>query len=280
MRYLILRKADTETEAGAMPSTALIEAMGRYNQQMVDAGVMLSGEGLHPSRGAVRLHLSPGQATITDGPFTETKELIAGLSVIEVASKQEAIDWVLRWPVEDGHGNVDIEIREAGCHAHCLQVVAPAQATQAGGKRFFVLLRSSPDLENEAPVAQENLDRTDAHTIAETRAGVLLGASGLRTSARGARVKFNDGRPTVTDGPFTEIKELIAGYWLIRADSMQDAIAWARRNPYPTGPEVDVEIRQCYEMDELGIEFTDELRLAEQRMRAQQLEAGMRAQLA
>lgn len=279
MHFLILRKADSETEASAMPDTALIEAMGRYNQQLVDAGVMLAGEGLHPTSGAVRMTLSQGKATIVDGPFTETKELVAGFSVFELPSKQAAIDWIKRWPVEDGNGNVEIEIRETGCPGGCAEV-KPAPGGSEDGKRFVVLLRSSAALEAEAPVAQEKLDRLDAHNMAEARAGRLLGANGLRSTARGARVKFNGGKPTVIDGPFTEIKELIAGYWLIRAASMEEAIAWARRNPYPAGPEVEVEIRQCYEMDELGIEFTTELREAEQRMRAQQLEAGMRAQLA
>jgi hypothetical protein len=279
MRFLVLRKADSDTEAGAMPDAALIEAMGRYNQQLVDAGVMRAGEGLHPSRGAVRMTLSQGQATIVDGPFTETKELVAGLSVFEAASKEEAIDWLRRWPVEDGHGNVEIEIREGGCVGGCAEIRPDADAA-VGGKRFVVLLRWSAALEAEAPVAQEKLDQLDAHNAAEARAGRLLAADGLRSSARGARVKFKGGVPTVVDGPFTEIKEMIAGYWMIRADSMEQAIAWARRNPYPTGPAVEVEIRQCYEMDELGVEFTAELREAEQRMRAQQLEAGMRAQLA
>jgi hypothetical protein len=277
MRYLILRKADAATEAGAMPGTELIEAMGRYNQQLVDAGVMRAGEGLHPSRTAVRMTLSQGKATIVDGPFTETKELVAGLSVFEVASKEEAIEWIRRWPKEDG--DVDIEIREGGCVGGCAEV-RPDPDAATGGKRFVVLLRSSAALEAEAPVPQESLDRLDAHNAAEARAGRLLAADGLRSSARGARVKFKGGVPSVIDGPFTEIKEMIAGYWMIRAASMEEAIAWARRNPYPSAPEVEVEIRQVYEMDELGVEFTAELREAEQRMRAQQLEAGMRAQLA
>lgn len=279
MGYLIFRRADKQTEAAAMPGTALIDAMGRYNQQLVDAGVMRAGEGLKPTSSAVRMSIAPGKVTITDGPFAETKELIAGISVFDVKTKQEAIDWVLKWPVEDGDGNVDIEIRESGCPGGCATVNTNLEAGNTG-KRYAVLLRSSDDLESEVPVAQERLDRLDAHNAVEAQAGRLLAADGLRSSARGARVRFREGKPTVIDGPFTEIKEMIAGYWMIRVASMQDAIEWARRNPYPTGPVVEVEIREVYEMDDLGIEFTAELREAEARMRAQQLEAGMRAQLA
>jgi PhnB protein len=111
MRFLIIRKADAETEAGAMPSEELIAAMGAYNEEMVRAGVMRMGEGLKPSSQGVRVKFDGGRPTVTDGPFTETKELVAGLSIIDVASKEEAIEWVRRWPQIDGGGNVEIEIR-------------------------------------------------------------------------------------------------------------------------------------------------------------------------
>ncbi|HEY0018073.1 MAG TPA: YciI family protein [Longimicrobium sp.] len=111
MRFMIIRKADADTEAGMMPSQELITAMAAYNQEMVDAGVMLSGDGLKPSANGARVSFSGGRPTVIDGPFTEAKELIAGVSIIEVASKEEAIEWVKRWPRIDGGGNVQIEIR-------------------------------------------------------------------------------------------------------------------------------------------------------------------------
>jgi PhnB protein len=111
MRFLIIRKADEETEAGMMPSEELIAAMGAYNEEMVKAGVMRSGDGLKPSSRGARVKFSGGRPTVIDGPFAETKELVAGFSIIEVASKEEAIEWVRRWPAIDGHGNVEIEIR-------------------------------------------------------------------------------------------------------------------------------------------------------------------------
>jgi hypothetical protein len=279
MLFMIFRKADRDTEAGMMPGAEVQQAIREYSQQLADAGIMRGCEGLQPSAKGVRMRLSSGRATIVDGPFIETKELIAGFSIIDVASKQEAIDWASRWPWLDGGGNVELEIREAGCPGGCAEVEAAATA-DAQGKRFVVLLRSSADLENEVPVPREKLDALDANNAAEAKAGVLLAADGLRSSARGARVRIAAGKASVIDGPFTEIKEMIAGYWMIRAASLQDAVEWARRNPYPTGPEVEVEIRQVYEMEDFGAEFTPELREAEQRIRAQQLESGMRDQLA
>ena len=94
-----------------MPSEELIAAMGTYNEEMVKAGVLRMGEGLKPSSQGARVRFDGGRPTVTDGPFTETKELVAGFSIIDVASKEEAIEWVRRWPVIDGGGNVEIEIR-------------------------------------------------------------------------------------------------------------------------------------------------------------------------
>lgn len=112
MRFMIIRKADSETEAGMMPSEELIAAMARYNEEMVNAGVMKAGEGLQPSAKGARVRFSKGNPKVIDGPFTESKELIAGFSLIDVASKEEAIEWVKRWPPIDGHGDVEIEIRQ------------------------------------------------------------------------------------------------------------------------------------------------------------------------
>jgi hypothetical protein len=112
MRFMVIRKADSETEAGAEPSEELITSMLAYNQQMIDAGVFLDGAGLKKSAKGARVSFSNGKPTVTDGPFSEAKELIAGFSILEVSSREEAIEWVKAWPPLDGHGNVQIEIRE------------------------------------------------------------------------------------------------------------------------------------------------------------------------
>ena len=110
MRFMIIRKADKNTEAGALPNQELLTAMMKYNEALVKAGVMLQGEGLQPSSKGTRVRLNAGKPTVVDGPFTETKELIAGFTMIQVRSKDEAIEWVKRWPVEDG--DVELEIRQ------------------------------------------------------------------------------------------------------------------------------------------------------------------------
>jgi hypothetical protein len=110
MRFMIIRKADKSTEAGVIPSSELISAMLKYNEAMADAGVFVTGEGLHKSATGARVKFTDGKPTVTDGPFAETKELIAGFTMIQVKSKTEAIEWVKRWPKEDG--NVELEIRQ------------------------------------------------------------------------------------------------------------------------------------------------------------------------
>ena len=108
---MIIRRADDETEAGALPSTELLDAMGKYNEELVKAGVMLDGAGLQPSSRGAKVRFSKGTKSVIDGPFTEAKELIAGYSIIEAASLAEVVERVKHWPTVDGHGNVTIEIR-------------------------------------------------------------------------------------------------------------------------------------------------------------------------
>lgn len=112
MRFMIIRRADQDTEAGLLPSEQLLGAMMKYNGELLKAGVMLEGEGLQPSSKGARIKFSGGKPTVIDGPFTETKELIAGFTMIQVKSKEEAIEWVKRWPAMDGGGEVELELRQ------------------------------------------------------------------------------------------------------------------------------------------------------------------------
>ena len=112
MRFMIIRKADRETEAWAKPSKALVDAMMAYNEEMIRAGVMLGGDGLKPSARGARIKFSRGKPKVTDGPFAEAKELVAGYTIIQVASREEALAWATSWPAEDGDGNVELELRE------------------------------------------------------------------------------------------------------------------------------------------------------------------------
>jgi hypothetical protein len=115
MRFMIIIKANEMSEAGVLPSERLLEAMGKYNEELVKAGVLLAGEGLHPSSKGARVKFSKGKRTVIDGPFTEAKELIAGFWLIQAKSKEEAIEWVNRIPSDPDteYGDeAEIEIRQ------------------------------------------------------------------------------------------------------------------------------------------------------------------------
>ena len=111
MRFMVMVKATKDSEAGVMPSEQLLTEMGGYNEELVKAGVLLAGEGLHPSSRGVRVRFSGQQRTVIDGPFAETKELVAGFWLLQVRSKEEVIEWVRRCP-NPFDGESEIEIRQ------------------------------------------------------------------------------------------------------------------------------------------------------------------------
>ncbi|MFL1485983.1 YciI family protein [Marinobacter sp. LN3S78] len=111
MKFMLIRRADEDTEQGVMPSDAMLEEMARYNERMTQAGVFVSGEGLWPSREGYRINFHDGEPDIVKGPLAEPDALIAGFSVLEVDSVEEALDWARQWPTMDRDGNTRLELR-------------------------------------------------------------------------------------------------------------------------------------------------------------------------
>jgi len=139
--------------------------------------------------------------------------------------------------------------------------------------RFMVIVKANKD--SEAGVLPDEKLLRDMGNYNEelAKAGVLLAAEGLQPSSKGARVRFSGTKRTVIDGPFSETKELIAGFWLIQVKSKEEAIEWVKRSPNPfPGAESEIEIRQVFELDDFGAEFTPELREQEERLRAKAAE--------
>ena len=139
--------------------------------------------------------------------------------------------------------------------------------------RVIVMIRANKDTEAGVMPSEQLLTEMGKYNEELVNAGVMLGGEGLHPSAKGARVKFSNGKLSVIDGPFAETRELIAGFWIWKVNSLQEAIEWAKRIPNPDNePEGEVEIRQIFEAEDFGEEFTPELREQEERLR-QQLEA-------
>jgi hypothetical protein len=135
--------------------------------------------------------------------------------------------------------------------------------------RFLVMVKADKNSEAGVMPSEKLLAEMGKYNEELAKAGVLLAAEGLQPSSKGARVKFSGEKRTVIDGPFTEAKELIAGFWLIQVKSKEEAIEWVKRCPNPMEGESEIEIRQVFEADDFGPEFTPELREQEERLRAQ-----------
>jgi hypothetical protein len=135
--------------------------------------------------------------------------------------------------------------------------------------RFMILVKASKDSEAGVLPSEQLLTEMGLFNEELMKAGVMLAGEGLQPSSKGARVKFAGAKRTVVDGPFTETKELIAGFWLWQVKSMDEAIEWVRRIPNPTGDEGEVEIRQVFEADDFGPELSPELRKQQERLRSQ-----------
>jgi len=135
--------------------------------------------------------------------------------------------------------------------------------------RFMVIVKANKDTEAGVMPSEQLLREMGDYNEKLVKAGIMQAGEGLQPSSKGARVRFSGEKRTVIDGPFVETKELIAGFWIWQCKSLEEAIQWAKRCPNPTGEESELEIRQIFEADDFGAEFTPELREQEERLRAE-----------
>jgi hypothetical protein len=135
--------------------------------------------------------------------------------------------------------------------------------------RFMVIVKASKDSEAGILPSEKMLADMTKYNEELAKAGLLIAGEGLHASSKGARVRFSKGKRTVIDGPFAETKELIAGFWLMQAKSREEVIEWIKRAPFPEDEGTEIEIRQVFEADDFGAEFTPELREREDRLRMQ-----------
>jgi hypothetical protein len=140
--------------------------------------------------------------------------------------------------------------------------------------RFMILLKANNTTEAGTMPDEELLTKMGEFNEELVKAGVMLAGEGLHPSSKGARVRFSGDKRTVIDGPFAETKELIAGFWIWKLNSLDEAIEWVKRCPNPTGDEAEIEIRRVFDADDFGAEFTAELRAQEERLRAEIEKAG------
>jgi hypothetical protein len=254
MRYMLFRMADADSEAGVLPSEALLNDMTDYMETLAKAGVLLGGEGLRDSSHGLRLHFDGDGATVVDGPFAETKELIAGYALLQTRSLDEAIEWARRWPAADGDARLEI---------HEVDDEPIVGADARGGLRVFSLYTTVPDDPSAEEMTQEEMAQMGAFIGEAFGAGVVVETAGLR-GERVARLAFHDGVPTVTvDTPSGPVAR---GYSVYAVASMDEAVEWTRRFGRLVGTGT-AELRPLFEDDDFGDAFTPEAREREARLR-------------
>ena len=224
MRYIIIHKTNPHWESGAVPSKELIARVGALIGEMAKSKVFVAGEGLRASSEGVRLRFSGGARTITKGPFPGENELPAGFTILRTGSLDEAVEWATRQAATLGDVEMDIRpINEPWDVGIC---EAPSDLTK---RRWMVLRKATAATESgESPSASQRAAMSRL-VDESTRSGVHVASESLRPSARGRRYKNSAEGRRVIDGPFTETKELIAGYCIVNAESLEEACRWAEK---------------------------------------------------
>ena len=222
MGFILIHKTNAHWESGAIPSPELIARVGAMLGGLAKAGALLGAEGLRASSEGVRLRFAEGTRSVIHGPFEGNNELAAGFSIVRTRTLDDAIEWATRQA--QVLGDVEIDIRPVTEPWDIGMVAAPADVST---RRYMVLRKATASTEAGEPLSSPR--RTEfARLIAETtRGGVHLASETMRPSKRGWRYKNSSNGVSVFDGPFIETKELIAGYVIVSAASLEDAGRWA-----------------------------------------------------
>jgi hypothetical protein len=287
MRFMVMVKATKDSEAGVLPDEKVLAEMGKFNKELVRAGAFLAAEGLQASSKGARVRYANGKTNVTDGPFAEAKELVAGFWLIQTKSMDEVVEWARRVPFQEGEVEirplfeltdfpVDPAEKPDGWREREEQFRAAPPARKPGTIRFMVLLKADRDTETGVLPDEKLLAAMGAFFEEGTKSGIILAGEGLQPSSKGVRVRYSGSKRTVMDGPFAEAKELIAGYAIIQVNSRDEAIEWTKRfvtvdAPGRLGAESDCEIRQIFELEDFPVnaaENPDGWRQKERRLRA------------
>ena len=241
MRVLSIHKADRSSEAGLPPSPELMAGMGPLIEEMQKAGVFRSGEGLRPSSTGVRLHFARGKRTLSRGPFTGGNELVAGFFLVQVETLDDAVDWASRFA--ESVGDVEIDIRPLTEYWDLGVCPKPAGLRTT---RFMMAFKADERFEAGAPLLPRHAAELEKLSSDMRREGVLLAFQRLQPSSKAVRLHYRGGNHTATDGPFTESKELIAGYAEVEVKSRAEAIEWSSRFASLIG-DVEIDVRPAVE---------------------------------
>jgi hypothetical protein len=266
---MLLVKATKEFEEGALPDETHMLDVARFTEDLVKAGALVTCERLKPSTDGVRVRFAHGKYTITDGPFAETKELVAGFCLIKVNSLEDAIEWAKRIPLREGEVEVrplfeledfpvDPSEQPDGWRVKEMQLrEAPLPTRKPGTTRYLGLLKADSLSESGALPDPQVLEAMGSFIEEGTKAGFFITGEGLKPSAEGARVRYSGTDRLVLDGPFAETKELVAGYAILQFASKAEMIEWTKRfvqvdAPGRQGAQCECEMRPIFEFEEFA----------------------------
>lgn len=250
MQFLIIHQLYDPTPQAVAAQAALIQRMQQHDAAVKNSDAMLTSSQLQQQVPVARIHLRQGQLPeVVESPAADSVQhtpSVSSFMLIDVADHAAALAWAQRWPA--GEADSMIEVRATGCPGgvSCISGSIPApvachQANDLGShQHFMVVIHEEPPSAIAPP--QAVLDAMQRHNIESVEAGIMLAGHGLHLSSEGKRVTFKAGKSTVLDGPFSESKELIAGYWLIQVPSRAAAIAWARNYPYPVMEKASISV--------------------------------------
>jgi hypothetical protein len=240
MLFILMHKVTPAMERGEKPDSSIITNMGSLMGDAREKGILHDGAGLRPSSERVRLKCTAGKCEPTRGPLTGSNELIAGFAMLKVPSMDEGLKWATRFA--EIVGDVEIDVGP---------VVEPwdlglMEKPKHAPLRVLAMHKASAASESGAPPPAGTAEKIAALVASMKEAGVYISAEGLLPSSKGARLRTSQGKRTWTDGPFAESKELVAGYCILRLDSLEEAKGWAERYAAILG-DIELDVRAVSE---------------------------------
>jgi hypothetical protein len=243
-RFITMHKSDASTEAGVLPTPEFMERMGNYIGGVAATGNLLAGEGLRPSSEGVRLNFRGGELSVTKGPFTGDHGVPAGFSITRAASLDEAIDQTRDFAKLSG--DVEIDIRPV---VETWDLGLEPKPEGLTTRRYMAISKADAKTEAGTPPTPEEMKAMGELIERGFSEGWLLSAEGFPPSSQAVRLQYSGGRKKVIDGPFAESKEVIAGYAILKANSMEEMI----RNTDGFAalfPEVEIDIFPLFDWSE------------------------------
>ena len=223
MRYIVMHKVDVKMEAGVPPDHELVKHMGRLVGESLKKGIFIDGAGLHRSARRVRLRCKDGRCDVERGPYQGENELVASMALIRIDSIDAAVEQAQQFGVVLGDAEIEI-----GPLVEPWDLTGSPKPADVKGEQFLLLFKGDPDDEHGREIAPERaaVARLDDEL---TSKGILLKRHRIAPSSTGKRLAGPEGNRMWTDGPFTESKEMIAGFSILEVPSLADAISWADR---------------------------------------------------